>query len=250
MGQLFRPLLEPEVLQQLFSADAAVRIFAQRKCQRAARTHDRVEQPPGGNSVAKFQPVGHQLLDAQVPCQRPHHMIESLAHQHHLPVLFHPLAQHLQPFGFELRLQNVVEVFLPQQVQPIASHSAQQRVQNARGQNAVARVQHRPHQRLQKQSAAPRPALRERMRVPGEIRYRPHRGQIRQAAFDPPENRPAISRACVLRPNFALGAYVHACASRAFRRKSITVLRVRFAQVQFPAQRRDCAFKDGRMPMQ
>ncbi len=82
-----------------------------------------------------------------------------------------------------------MEVLLSQQVQTVAADAAQQCMQDARGQNPVAGVQHRPYQRLEEQAAPARPALCKCMRVPGEIGHRPHRGQVGHAAFNPPELR-------------------------------------------------------------
>jgi hypothetical protein len=188
--ELFGTLLHSEVADKLFGAQPSVGFRTHHKRQRPSRANHWIEQPPRGNSIAKFQPVCHDALDPQVLRQRAHHMLQTLADEHHLPVLRHPLPQTGYAFRPELSFQNILKIFLAEQVQPVAAHAAQQSVQNPRRQHAVGGIKRRAKRRLQEKPSAPRPSLRECVSIPGEIRDRPNRRQRGQAAFHAPEDRP------------------------------------------------------------
>ena len=112
--------------------------------------------------------------------QRPHHVIEALAHQHYvLRSLFrHAFSQPLHALRLQLLFQDVFEIFLAQQIQAVARDPGQKRVQHTRGEYAVAGVKEWPHQRQQQHPAAAGPAPGECVGVPGEISHRaaPPRG--------------------------------------------------------------------------
>ena len=64
---------------------------------------------------------------------------------------------------------------------------ASKRVQHARGEHAVARVQEWPNQRQGQHPAAARPAADEGMGVPGEVGHRTDGAERHQAAFHAPK---------------------------------------------------------------
>jgi len=122
--------------------------------------------------------------------QRPHNVIQALADQDDLPILDHPLAQLRQSFRPELALQDVFKVLLPEQIQAVAAHAAQERMQDSCGQYPMACIERWPKQGLQEKTPSACPALREGVGIPGEISNWTHRRQMRQTAFYAPEDGP------------------------------------------------------------
>ena len=203
--------------------------FCVEKRQWPARTNHRIQQPPGGHAVAKLQPVGHQSVDSQVLRQRAHDVVQALADQNHLAVLVHPFAQLGHTLRPQLRLEDVLEILFPQQVQPVAANASQQGVQNPGGQNAVARIERGPKCGLQEKPSSARPALGKGMGVPGEVGDRTDGGQVGQAAFHAPENGPGLS---LLKFRFRHTSLFP--RSRKHRRHWVTILGVGYAQDLFP----------------
>ena len=82
LRKLFGMCREAQVTQQAFSRHAAVGAALEGPCQGAPGPNYRVQQASRGDPVTKFEPVGHQARNAKIPCQRAHHMVEPLAHEH------------------------------------------------------------------------------------------------------------------------------------------------------------------------
>src|SRR3989449_1723704 len=114
--QDLRPRLESQVPRQLRGRKPAIRTALQQQCQPAPRPDHRVEQPPRSPAVTELQTVGHQALDPQIVRKRAHDVLQSLADQHHLTVASHPFLELLDPARLELRLQDVMKIFLAQQI--------------------------------------------------------------------------------------------------------------------------------------
>ncbi len=145
------------------------------------------------------------------------------------PCLVHPFAQVGHALGPQLRLEDVLKILFPQQVQPVAANASQQGVQNPGGQNAVSCIEHGPECGLQEKPSPARPALGKGMGVPREVGDRTDGGQVCQAAFHAPENGPGFS---LLKFRFRHTSIF--LRSRKHRRHWVTILGVGYAQDLFP----------------
>ncbi len=76
--------------------------------------------------------------------QRSHHMLQPLAHQHHIHARRLQRLQLPHSFFFEQRLQLVFEFFFAQQIKPVASNPAQHGVHDPSRRHAVRRIQKWP----------------------------------------------------------------------------------------------------------
>ena len=123
-----------------------------------------------------------------MPRQRTHHLLQPLAHQHHLRAGILQRLQLLHAFFLQQRLQLVLELFLAQQIKPVARDPAQYGMHDPRRRLPVRRIKKWPQQRHQQHQGS-RPPAREGLAVPGEESDRTDRGQFQQAAFDPPVHR-------------------------------------------------------------
>ena len=116
-------------------------------------------------------------------------MVEALAHKND----FRPLRlQHLQAshaIRLQVRLEFVLEVFVAEKVEPIATDSAQNTVDHPRRKNAMCGVQKRTERRHQEDQAAASHTRRKGLGVPGKEGYRLYRGEIEKTALDPPVDR-------------------------------------------------------------
>ena len=73
-----------------------------------------------------------------MPRQRPHHMIQPLAHQHHIHARRLQRLQMPHSFFFQQRLQLVFEFFFAQQIEPVARDPAQHGMHDASRGHAIA----------------------------------------------------------------------------------------------------------------
>src|SRR5262249_22264674 len=145
-------------------------------------------QTARSEAVAKFQPIAENTFDTEIAGERTHDVLQTLAHEDNLAISSHPFFESCDAGRFQLRFQNILEVFLAKEVKAILADAAQQNVKHASSKNAFGRVKQRPNQRQQSHAAAPGPALVEALGVPSEKRHRPHGAEIQQAAFDPPKS--------------------------------------------------------------
>jgi len=91
-------------------------------------------------------------------------------------------------------LQKIFEEFFAEEVETVAADSAQDRVEEARGEDAIGDVEEGAGDGEDGHGAAARPAFQEALRIPGEEADRADGGEIEQAAFDAPEDRLARGR--------------------------------------------------------
>ena len=145
-----------------------------------------IEKAPRRNAISKFKVIGDEQAHIEVPGERPHEVVQSLAHQDDRANLFLPLLQTGDALGLQLPLQNILKVLLAQEVQTVASDAREQSMENAGGKNAIGKIERGADQGVQHSRAAPRPALGKTLRVPGEVRNWTHRTEIHEAALDAP----------------------------------------------------------------
>ena len=189
--QPLRMLCQPEISQQAVRRHAAVGAALEGPGDWAPRPNHRIEQAAGGDPIAEFEPVRNEAGNAQILRQGPHHMVESLADQHHiLRALFrHAGPQALDALRLQLLFQDVFEIFLAQRIQAVARNPGQERMQDTRGKHPVARVEEGPHQRQRQRSSAAGPAPRERVGIPGEVGHGADGAERNQAPFHAPERQ-------------------------------------------------------------
>ena len=161
-------------------------MFSRKRRECPAWADHRIEQPTGGDAVAKLQAVGDHVLHSQMLRQRTHHLLESLADQNDISATFNQLLYLRYSTRLQAWLQLVLEIFLAQQVEAVAADAAQDGVHHARGKFAIGRVQKRAQQRHQKNQTAPPEAFAEGLSVPGKECHWPNHGQVQQAAFNAP----------------------------------------------------------------
>ena len=145
-------------------------------------------------AVAKFHAIGDERLNAKVARQRTHDVVEQLPDQHNPLPAANRFQQFLARFLAQIRLQHVLKIFFAEQIEAVAAHPAQQRVQKSRGEGAAGRVRKRPRQRHPGHSEPSRPSLRKTLRIPREKSYRPHRADLQQRSFDAPIHGLALNR--------------------------------------------------------
>ena len=119
---------EAQVAREPFGRDAPVGLSADDPRQRLSRPDHRREQSARGQAVAKFEAVGDQALDPEMPRQRPHDVVEPLTDQYDARAARLRLLQVRHPVGLQLRLEDVVEILFAEKVQTVATHAAQQGV--------------------------------------------------------------------------------------------------------------------------
>ena len=73
---------KPRCAARVVAGNPPVGLMAGKLGQRAAGANDGLKQPSGSQSIAEFQTIGDQTVDAQMPSQRPHNMVQTLAHEH------------------------------------------------------------------------------------------------------------------------------------------------------------------------
>ena len=118
--------------------------------------------------------------------ERAQDVIEQLADQNDLFPISQCYQEFLDRFAAQLRLQDIVEVFLAEQVQPILADTAKQRVQESGGESAACPIGERPRERHCRHAEPPGPALREALGIPGEKADQPHGAHFEQRAFNAP----------------------------------------------------------------
>ena len=121
-------------------------------------------------------------------CERPHDVVQALAHQNHRRARSQCFRQSFNSFLFQARLQEIFKEFFTQQVQPVAAHPAQNAVQQPRCEHAIRAVKDRPSNSEKRHSSPARPPLQKALRVPGKKGHGPHCRQIQQAPLYPPEH--------------------------------------------------------------
>src|SRR6185437_180816 len=142
--------------------------------------------PPCRQSVAKLQPVRNQHPNAQMLSQRAHYVVEALAYQHYFLSVRLRFLQFVDAPLLQRGFQQILKILLPQEVKPVTANSAQDRVQQARGERAIRQVEDGTRQRQRKHAAPPRPSLEETLRIPRKKSHGTHSGQVEQTAFDAP----------------------------------------------------------------
>ena len=174
----FRMLGVTKILSQFFLADSPIRPVSRQFRQRAARANHRIEKPPGRHPIPKFEPVRDQAVDTQVFSQRPHDVVEPLADQNDPLAATHRLLQFRDAVRLQPRLEYVFEIFLAEQLQPVAADASQHGMQQPRSAHSVGRIEHRPGHGQHSHRAAPRPAFEKALGIPGEKSHWAHRREV------------------------------------------------------------------------
>ena len=132
-------------------------------------------------------PIGDERLHAEVVRQRAHDVVEQLADEHDALAAAHGFEQLLARVFAQIRLQHVLKIFFAEQIEPVAAHPAQQRVQKSRGEGAARGVGKRPRQRHRRPCRARRAQRSEKL---CEFQVKNPTGRIaptcEQRAFDAP----------------------------------------------------------------
>jgi len=97
-------LFQPQVVQQFLLVQMPVRSIAQQHGQWTARTHHRIEQPPGGRSVANSSGWPPAALRPDAPPADASD-VPTLADQHDWPVLVYVAAQRFDASRFQRRFR-------------------------------------------------------------------------------------------------------------------------------------------------
>jgi hypothetical protein len=134
---------EPEFDQELRCPNASIGVAGGNPGEWAARMDDRSQKAAGGHAVAKFHAIGDEAIHAQVPGERPKNVVERFAEQNDGLSGIQGSTQRCGAFSAQARLQRVFKVFFAEQVETIASDSAQQRIKQPSGEGATSQVSER-----------------------------------------------------------------------------------------------------------
>ena len=178
-----------EMAGKSFGSAAAIRHIVVERRKKSARPDHWVEQPAGGNAVAKFQTVGDDALHPKMLSQRNHDVIQRLANQNHICPGLHQFPYLLRAPALEVRFQFVLEVFLAEQIEPIPGHPAKDGVHHPGSKLAVGRVENRAKNSHQEDQPAATEASCKCLRIPRKESHRPDHGQVQQATFYAPVHR-------------------------------------------------------------
>src|SRR2546423_11298665 len=118
--------------------------------------------------------------------QWPKNVFQELANQDDTIAVANCFDQLLGGLVAQLRLQDIVEVLLAQEIQAIAADSAEQCVQEASCERAAGKISERPRQSHASRARAPRPAFGKALRVPGEKTHRSQGAELKQGPFHTP----------------------------------------------------------------
>jgi len=157
--KLLRLLRPAELAEQSLARNTSVSGAARNPGERPARANDGIHQSSGGLAVSKFQAVGNERVDPKMIGQRAKNAFKELPDKNDSLTAANRFDQFLDGLAAQLRLQNVEEVFLAEEIQSIAADAAEQGVQKARGKRAVGGVRERPRERHPGHAQAARPAL-------------------------------------------------------------------------------------------
>src|SRR4029077_8822509 len=178
-----------QLAEKFFFGDTAVERTPRNPRERAARSHDGLQQAAGGMTVAKFHTIGDKRLNTEVICQWTKNMVEELAYQDQPLAFARGFDEFLGCFGPQRRLQHVVEILFTQQVEAILTDPAQQRVQKTRREGAAGGIGKWPRQRHTRHPGPTGPTLRKTLRVPGEKSDRAQGAQFEQRSLHAPISR-------------------------------------------------------------
>lgn len=91
-------------------------------------------------------------------------------------------------FWLQARLELVLKILFSQKVQTVPCDTAENGVNDPRGELSVGGIEKWAQHGHQKDESATPEALGEGLRIPGEERHRPDDSQVKQAALNPPVN--------------------------------------------------------------
>ena len=177
-----------ELPRQRFGSSSTVRIFFSNAGEGSARTNHRLQQPASRNAIAEIKTVCDNPLNTEMLRQRAHDVLQSLAYQNDFRSGFYQLLHLTHAALFQLRLQLVLKEFLTQQIQAIASHSAQDGMDCPGSKLAIRGIKKRSQQRHQEDLPPPPESFGKGLRIPGKESHRPDYGQVEQAALYAPED--------------------------------------------------------------
>ncbi len=163
-----RILRESEVAEKPLSRRASIRLVGPQAREHAARADHRREQTARRNSVAEIEAIANDPGNAEMAGERPHDVVQPLAYKHDLFPCIQGLLQTFDAALLQLRLQDVLEIFLTEQIKAIATDAAQNGVQQTGGDHAIRQIKYWPGDRQDAHDAAPCPTLKKALRVPGE----------------------------------------------------------------------------------
>jgi len=152
----------------------------------AARTNHGIEQTSRCKAITKIEAVAEHALDAEMIGERAHDVVESLAYQHDIGTGGYDFLELGNPSGFQSWLEEILEEFFAEEVEPVAAYAAQHRVQKACGEHAIRGVEKRARDSEDAHGAAAAPAFKKGLGVPGEEADGADGREIEQAAFYAP----------------------------------------------------------------
>src|SRR3954447_11093621 len=121
--------------------------------------------------------------------ERAHDVIEQLTYEHDPLTTAHHVQKFLGGFFANLWLENVLEIFLTQEIQAIETDSPQQSMKKASSKSAAGGVCEWPSHRHQRHASSTCPALRKALRIPRKKADRPQRAEFQERSFHAPINR-------------------------------------------------------------
>ena len=133
-----------EVTDQLFWPAATIRARASDASKQAAGSDHRIQQTSGSNSASEFQAICDQPFCPKMLCQRPHDVVEPLAHQDDASSRVNKRFQLTDAFGFKVRFQFVLEVLLAKQIKAITTDAPQYRMHNSGCEDPMSGIENRP----------------------------------------------------------------------------------------------------------
>src|ERR1035437_183657 len=166
--QNFRDLRESEIAQQSLARNSAVSVIRPKVRERAAGTNHRVEQAAGGVPVAKIEAVRKNALDAQMVSEGAHHVIKSLADEHHFRARGYDFLELFNARQLQPRLQKILEELLAQKIEAVAALMSQNSMQQSRGKNTVCGIEEGSCNGENAHRSSTGPPAEEALRVPRE----------------------------------------------------------------------------------
>ena len=91
-------------------------------------------------AVAKFHAIGDEVVDAEVSGERAHDVVEKLPDENYALAAANDFQEFFGGGGAELGFEDVVEIFLTEEIEAILADAAQQRVEKTGGEGAIGRV--------------------------------------------------------------------------------------------------------------
>lgn len=118
--------------------------------------------------------------------QRPQNVVQQLPDKYNsFPTLNRPEKLFNSLFA-QLRLQYVVKILFPKQIEPVSADASQKRVQEPRGKCSVCCISKGPCESHRRHASTARPSFGKALRVPGEESHWAQGAQLEQRAFHAP----------------------------------------------------------------